>query len=101
MAALSSCMIYSEMINAVKNKMIAQGKKDDILLMALDQFLFSVFSVVVPNTLILIAVRARARGHWRDHKRRRSRSECDGRARRSGQARGVPMLVARVGALVP
>ena len=40
MAALSSCLIYSEMVDGVKNKMLLNKKKDDILLMALDQFLF-------------------------------------------------------------
>jgi hypothetical protein len=58
MAALSSCVIYSELIRAMKSRieeLPKSTKVDPVLVMALDQFLFTVLAGVVPNLLILIS----------------------------------------------
>ena len=58
MAALSSCVIYSEFVREIKRRisLLPKGTKvDKTLVIALDQFLFVVFSILVPNLLILIS----------------------------------------------
>jgi len=58
MAALSSCVIYSEVVRALKfriEQLPKSAKVDPVLGMALDQFLFTVLCGVVPNLLILIS----------------------------------------------
>jgi len=58
MAALSSCVIYSEFARALKQRIWDLPKSvnvDRTLEMAIDQFLFTVLCGVVPNLLILIS----------------------------------------------
>lgn len=58
--AVSSCVIYSEMVREIKLRISAlppplKPSVDPLFLVALDQFLFTVFLIVLPNLLLLVS----------------------------------------------
>ena len=60
MTAIATCVIYSEMVREIKlrvENLKPRMKKtiDPLFMVALDQFLFIVFLVILPNLLLLVS----------------------------------------------